>query len=100
MIIILWVLLTACATTICFLIYELTERDRQLKMMDSQNAAFQDTIDTYREREEFFAKKAEYERGLADGRTTDGLYRQILERHARSEQATIMMHGEEETANA
>ena len=49
---------------------------------------------TYIDREQKRRENDAYNRGLYDARTTDGLYRQLLEKHSRGDHSTIIMYGE------
>ena len=49
---------------------------------------------TYADREHQRRISDAYNRGLYDARTTDGLYRQLLEKHSRGDHATVILYGE------
>ena len=88
MVVILSVLLTASLVSLVYLAQEL-KRYREL------NDCLQHRCDDYATSTEDFIRREMYERGLRDGRTTDTLYQQFLEKVSRGEQATIMMNGME-----
>lgn len=85
--IVISVLVTALGMTTLFLCSEHTKMKREILKLSRENENLSGEL------HDRSVRKA-YNKGLYDGRTTDAIYRKLLEKKSAGEQATVIMRGE------
>lgn len=85
--IVLSVLFTVLGMTTLFLCSEYSKMKREIQKLNRENESLSGELQNRS------IRKA-YNKGLYDGRTTDAIYRKLLEKKSAGEQATVIMRGE------
>lgn len=70
--------------------------ERDSRELRARNTGLNAELKRYRDHDIERRCKDNYEKGLYDGRTSDTLYRSIVNKYRAKEQFTIIMNGEEE----
>ncbi len=86
--------LTVLAVLSALLYRDNRRKDDRIDILVEENLSLHNQIGSFEYDEHQRREKEMYQKGLYDGRETDTLYRSILARYTRGEQATVMMQGE------
>lgn len=92
--IIITFVITFLLMTVAFLTNCNQQKNRETQQLKRENDNLHKQVNDFYNRERANREKRAYDRGLYDGRETDTLYRRMLSKYSKGEQATVMMYGE------
>lgn len=98
-VIIITFVITALSMTVLFLIDRDQKNNKETARLLRENDGLYEQVDHFRTQEHRRLEQQAYNQGLYDGRQTDALYRKMLGKYQRGEQATVILHGEEAIRN-
>ena len=87
--------ITALSSAVFFMLYINHQKECESRLLRNENSSLHKRMDDYYSKERARREKNAYSRGLYDGRETDTLYRRMLSKYNKGEQATVMMYGED-----
>ena len=97
--IIITFVITVLLMSVAFLVNFNQQRTRETQQLRRENDNLHKQVDDFYNRERASREKRAYNQGLHDGRETDSLYRKMLSKYNKGEQATIMMYGDNRRRN-
>ena len=93
--IIITFVITALSMTLLYMTDTCRKAEREHVKLRRTNEDLREKVTSFCVAEQDTRENNAYNRGLHDGRETDALYRGILAKHSRGEQATVLMYGEQ-----
>ena len=92
--VILTFIITSLSGMVLFLFNESRNKDAEKNRILEENGGLRRQISEHNARDQRRRENRAYDQGLYDGRGTDTLYRQCLQKYVNRDQPEVMMNGE------